>query len=125
MVISPSAMNRSPEPLAFLFSCVAPRPARRSKSFITSFVVQGTALVLLVQLGLVKPQLLIPKKYQYISLVTTPPPLNHKPQPVRPKLLPPPPVVPPERIVAEAKIPPAPVLERSKPEVREAPRELT
>jgi TonB family protein len=55
------------------------------KEFLFSMVTQGGAVALLLWIGVLHPQILKPPvhDYQEISLVTTPPPVNHEPAPVR------------------------------------------
>jgi len=62
-------------------------PDRRQPwgEFIFSMVTQGGAIALLLWVGALRPQVLTPppRDYHAISLVTTPPPVNHEPAPVR------------------------------------------
>jgi TonB family protein len=55
------------------------------KEFVFSMVTQGGAIALLLWIGIFKPQILTPpaRDYHAIALVDTPPPVNHKPAPVR------------------------------------------
>ena len=55
------------------------------KEFVFSMVTQGGAIALLLWIGIFRPQILTPpaRDYHAISLVETPPPVNHQPAPVR------------------------------------------
>jgi TonB family protein len=55
------------------------------KEFAFSMVTQGGAIALLLWVGVVRPQILTPpaRDYHAIALVSTPPPVNHEPAPVR------------------------------------------
>jgi TonB family protein len=62
-------------------------PDRRQPwgEFIFSMLTQGGAIALLLWIGALRPQVLTapPRDYHAVSLVTTPPPVNHQPAPVR------------------------------------------
>jgi TonB family protein len=55
------------------------------KEFAFSMVTQGGAIALLLWVGIFRPQILTPpaRDYHAVALVTTPPPVNHQPAPVR------------------------------------------
>src|SRR5215469_3326054 len=55
------------------------------KEFVFSMVTQGGAIALLLWIGIFRPQILTPpaRDYHAIALADTPPPVNHKPAPVR------------------------------------------
>jgi TonB family protein len=55
------------------------------KEFVFSMVTQGGASALLLWVGILHPQVLTapPRDYHAVALVTTPPPVNHRPAPVR------------------------------------------
>ena len=55
------------------------------KEFVFSMVTQGGTIALLVWVGIFRPQILTPpaRDYHAIALVSTPPPVNHQPAPVR------------------------------------------
>jgi len=55
------------------------------REFLFSMTTEGLALVLLAWVGVVHPEVLIPPThdYHFVSLVNTPPPVNHQPAPVR------------------------------------------
>lgn len=55
------------------------------KEFVFSSVTQGIAIALVVWLGVLHREVLTPPVHDYhaIALVTTPPPINHQPAPVR------------------------------------------
>jgi TonB family protein len=61
------------------------------KEFLFSTVTQGGAAALLLWLGAMRPQILMPPAHDYhaVTLVSTPPPVNHQPAPVREFRLPP------------------------------------
>ena len=64
-----------------------PSGTKRRNAFVISFVLQALGVVVLVQLGLIQPALIIqPHQYVWVSLAP-PPPVNHEPQKVPPKLL--------------------------------------
>lgn len=62
-------------------------PYRRPpwKEFLFSSVTQGGLIVLLLWLNALRPQFLTPPAHDYheIALVSTPPPVNHQPAPIR------------------------------------------
>jgi TonB family protein len=72
------------DPLTTPFSLL---PYRRPpwKEFVFSSVTQAAAIVLLLWLNTLRPQHLTPpvRDYREMGLVTTPPPVNHQPAPVR------------------------------------------
>jgi TonB family protein len=61
------------------------------KEFFFSTVTQGIAAALLLWIGVMRPQILTPPvhDYQAVTLVSTPPPVNHEPAPVREFKVPP------------------------------------
>jgi TonB family protein len=61
------------------------------KEFFFSTVTQGIAAAILLWVGVMRPQILTPPAHdhQVIALVSTPPPVNHEPAPVREFKLPP------------------------------------
>ena len=64
-----------------------PSPPKRRKAFTAGFLVQAAALAVLVSLGLIRPAAIVPQhQYVYVSLAP-PPPVNHAPQRIPPKLL--------------------------------------
>ncbi len=84
--------------LAPMFAGLPSAPKRR-RAFAASFVCQAIGLFLLVHLGLIHPAAIIHKhQYVYISLAP-PPPVNHAPQRIPPKLL-----VPTSRPVERTKV---------------------
>ena len=104
------------------------------KQFLFSTVTQSVAIGLLLWVGVLHPQILTPpvRDYHAVELVSTPPPINHEPAPVKQFKVPPPTVarvVPPspsvlhtpERIpkVHEMETPVAPKVEiaASKPDL--------
>ena len=68
------------------------------KEFLFSTATQGGAVALLLWVGVLHPQILKPPThdYQTISLVVTPPPVNHEPAPVRDFKVPMPRIVQPD-----------------------------
>ncbi|MBZ5510104.1 MAG: energy transducer TonB [Acidobacteriia bacterium] len=69
-----------------MFAGIPPAPKRR-KAFTAGFLVQAAGLAVLVSLGLIRPAAILPQhQYVYISLAP-PPPVNHAPQRIPPKLL--------------------------------------
>ncbi|MBZ5567641.1 MAG: energy transducer TonB [Acidobacteriia bacterium] len=72
--------------IAPMFAGLPSGPKRRN-AFAISFVLQALGVVVLVQLGLIQPAAIIQKhQYVWVSLAP-PPPVNHEPQKVPPKLL--------------------------------------
>ena len=67
------------------------------KEFVFSMVTQGGTIALLVWVGIFRPQILTPpaRDYHAIALVSTPPPVNHQPAPIR--------VIEPPKVVAQLK----------------------
>ena len=64
-----------------------PSGTKRRNAFFLSFVIQALGLFVLVQLGLIQPPpILQTHQYVWVSLAP-PPPVNHEPQKVPPKLL--------------------------------------
>jgi TonB family protein len=64
-----------------------PQAAQRRKAFTASFLVQAVCLAVLLTLGLIHPSAIVPKhQYVYVSLAP-PPPVNHEPQKIPPKLM--------------------------------------
>jgi TonB family protein len=55
------------------------------KEFVLSMVTQGGTIALLLWVGVLRPQILTPpaRDYHAVALVSTPPPVNHQPAPVR------------------------------------------
>lgn len=106
------------------------------KEFLFSTVTQGGAVALLLWLGVLRPQILEPPVHDYhaVTLVTTPPPVNHQPAPVREFKLPPPvarleapipdnlrlPAPTPKRKVEETVPPPVVAMAPKKPDLRPA-----
>jgi TonB family protein len=69
-----------------MFAGIPPAPKRR-RAFTAGFLVQAAGLAVLVSLGLIRPAAILPQhQYVYISLAP-PPPVNHAPQRIPPKLL--------------------------------------
>lgn len=94
------------------------------KEFAFSMVTQGGAVALLLWVGILRPQILTPPvhDYQAISLVATPPPVNHEPAPIRNFKVPPPPIVEPNPEALRVpppvpKVKPQPVPETQAPKV--------
>jgi TonB family protein len=76
-----SSLNRN-----IMFAGIPAAPKRR-KAFTAGFVVQAAGLAVLVSLGLIRPAAILPQhQYVYVSLAP-PPPVNHAPQRIPPKLL--------------------------------------
>jgi TonB family protein len=64
-----------------------PAAPKRQKAFTTSFVVQAAGIAALISVSLIHPATVVPQhQYVYISLAP-PPPVNHAPQRIPPKLL--------------------------------------
>jgi len=75
-------------------------PQRRPpwKEFVLSTGVQGLAVLIAVWVLMLRLQVLVPTRdYHFVELVSTPPPVNHVPAPVR--------VIEPPPVVAEVKLP--------------------
>ena len=75
-------------------------PQRRPpwREFVLSTGVQGLVVLFAVWILMLRPQVLIPTSdYHYVELVSTPPPVNHVPAPVRASQ--------PAPVVAEVKLP--------------------
>ena len=55
------------------------------KEFAFSMVTEGAAIALLLWIGIFRPQILTPpaRDYHAVALVSTPPPVNHQPAPIR------------------------------------------
>jgi TonB family protein len=69
-----------------MFAGIPTGPKRR-KAFTAGFLVQAAGLAVLASLGLIRPAAILPQhQYVYISLAP-PPPVNHAPQRIPPKLL--------------------------------------
>ena len=62
-----------------------PEPKSRWREFVFGYGTQSAALILLLSLGILRPQLLTRStgSYRPIALVNTPVPVNHEPAPVR------------------------------------------
>jgi TonB family protein len=72
--------------IAPMFAGLPSAPKRR-KAFTASFLVQAVGLAVLLSLGLLHPSAIIQKhQYVYVSLAP-PPPVNHTPQRIPPKLM--------------------------------------
>jgi TonB family protein len=68
-----------------MFAGIPAAPKRR-KAFTAGFVVQAAGLAVLVSLGLIQPAAILPQ-HQYVYVSLAPPPVNHAPQRIPPKLL--------------------------------------
>jgi TonB family protein len=62
-----------------------PEPKSRWKEFVFGYGTQSAALIILLSLGILRPQILTRStgSYRPIALVNTPVPVNHEPAPVR------------------------------------------
>jgi TonB family protein len=98
-----------------------PTGPKRGRAFAISFVLQAVGLVLLVELGMIQPPAIIQKhQYVWVSLAP-PPPVNHAPQRIPPKLLAaakPKPIEPAEVAKLEPPKIEAPVRKPDTPEVK-------
>jgi TonB family protein len=79
------------------------------KEFLFSSVTQGGAVAVLLWIGVLHPQVLAPpvRDYHAVELVTTPPPVNHEPAPVKQFKVP--------ETVARIQLPPPAVLHTPAP----------
>jgi TonB family protein len=76
-------MFMSPAPEHSLFSLL---PQKRTpwREFAFSTGVQGLVVALALWIAVLRPQVLVPTRdYHYVEMVSTPPPVNHEPAPVR------------------------------------------
>lgn len=62
-----------------------PEPKSRWRQFVFGYGSQSVAIAILLSLGILRPQLLTrtAKGMRLVSLVNTPPPVNHEPAPIR------------------------------------------
>lgn len=106
--------------MEMLFSPL-PEPTSRWKAFLTSWSVEGLALLFVMYLSILFPPSFVrPRSYTITSLVPYQPPVPQEPQPVAPRLLPKPVELPtePQPPVAELKLPPLPKPKRPQPEIK-------
>ena len=74
------------KPNTIMFAGIPTAPKRR-KAFTAGFLVQAAGLAVLVSLSLIRPAAVLPQhQYVWVSLAP-PPPVNHAPQRIPPKLL--------------------------------------
>lgn len=100
--------NRHSDEMCNMEFSPLPDAKSRWKPFLVSSGGQSLALLLILNIHLLYPQALPQARYTLISLVSTPSPVSHEPQPVNPKLIPR--IKPVETPVTEAHIqlPPLP-----------------
>ncbi len=96
-------MSQSPNDVLLFSDSLLPRKRPPFAQFVLSLSVEATAVLALAWVGVLHPQVLLQPVHeiQAIALVSTPPPVNHQPAPVReikPAFTPPPDPAPVEAL---------------------------
>jgi TonB family protein len=94
-------------------SLPGPERKQRWSSFVFSYAVQGLAVLIVLSVGILRPEVMPKREYRLVTLVTVPPPVRPAPKIEPAKVVTP----PPRMVVQEARlIAPRPRLERPRPE---------